>query len=62
MNERSLINIKNKHIKLLKMAYHLEDLTNYDIIALGKAIDILQKIDIDKEFNKHNKEVKKNEE
>lgn len=52
--DRKLSNIKKRFNKILNDLYYLEDLTNYNIKDLGKTIDIMQKINIDKEFKKHN--------
>jgi hypothetical protein len=57
--ERSLKNIKVKYENLLNSIYEFEDLTNYDIEAVGKATDILQKIDLDKEFLKIENDISK---
>jgi hypothetical protein len=53
--ERKLDIIKNKFEKLVNLAYELEDLTNYDIKELGRVINILQRIDIEKEYEKYHK-------
>ena len=37
---------------ILNKLYWIEDNTNYDVKPLGKAIDLLQRIDLDKEFKK----------
>jgi hypothetical protein len=40
--------------KVLNILYELEDKTNYDIKKLGRAITLLQEVDIVKEFFIHN--------
>ena len=58
MEERSLSNIKKSLSVALNMLHHVEDLTNYDIKDLGKAITLIQGIDIDKEFKKYHVKIK----
>ena len=41
--------------KILHKLYQIEDSTNYDIKPLGKAITLIQNIDIDNEYIKYNK-------
>ena len=54
MYDRSLTSIKMRYTEALDSLYILEDLTNYDIKSLSKIINLMQKIDIDKEFKKYN--------
>ena len=51
--EATIFNIKKSLSVALNMLHHVEDLTNYDIKKLGKAIDLIRSIDIDKEFKKY---------
>ena len=50
LEERSLTKIKKLASKILNDLYQLEDLTNYDIKAIGQVTNIMQNLDIDEAF------------
>ena len=54
LENRSLSKIKKLADKILDDLYNLEDLTNHDIESVGKCVDIMQELDFDAEFKKHN--------
>ena len=51
---RTLKNIEKLADKILDDLLLLEDITNYDVKSIGKAVDIMQKLDLKEEFKKHN--------
>jgi len=50
----SITEMKTKLEQALDILNNIEDSSNYDIKNLGKAITILQDIDLDKEYKKYN--------
>jgi len=51
-----LSKIRKELEKVLDKLHAIEDMTNYEVKQISKCIDILQELDIDKEYKKLQKE------
>lgn len=49
---RTLQEIKTLSVKILSELYLLEDYTNYEVKKISKCVDIMQTLNLDKEFKK----------
>ncbi len=52
---KSTRQLKKSQEQVLELLYTMEDNTNYECKPISKCINILQKLDLDKEYKKYNK-------